>query len=199
MAFGLKKKDDVLEGAYLVVGLGNPGEQYEKTRHNAGKMTVDLIAEELRVNYWKTECGASTGKTEYRDTPIILAKPHSYMNVSGSPVKELSKKYKIEPGHLIVIHDELDIDAGTVRVKIGGGHGGHNGLRSIIDKLQTRDWNRVRIGIGRPPGRMDPADFVLSVPKKQEEEELAHACQLGADATLFLIENGLAKTQQQYN
>lgn len=199
MAFGLKKKDAESEGAYLVVGLGNPGEDYEHTRHNAGKLTIDRIADELRVNYWKTEGGAATGKTTYRDIPVILVKPHSFMNVSGAPVKELCKKYKIAPDHLIVIHDELDIDAGTVRVKFGGGHGGHNGLRSICDKLQTRDWYRVRIGIGRPPGRMDPADYVLSVPKKHDEEAFAHACQLGADATLSLISEGLEKTQQQFN
>lgn len=199
MAFGFNKKDEALEGAFLIVGLGNPGEQYEHTRHNAGKLTVDLIADELGVNYWKTECGSSAGKTSYRDVSVIVAKPHSFMNVSGSPVKELCKKYKIDPDHLIIIHDELDIDAGTVRVKFGGGHGGHNGLRSICDKLQTRDWYRVRIGVGRPPGRMDPADYVLSVPKKQDEEAFAHACQLGSEATLSLITEGLEKTQQKFN
>lgn len=198
LGFGKSKETDQGE-MYLIVGLGNPGEDYERTRHNAGKLTVDLLAHELGVNYWKTECGSSTGKTKYRDLSVILAKPHSFMNVSGSSVKELCKKYKVDPDHLIVIHDELDIEAGTVRVKQGGGHGGHNGLRSLVDKLQTRDWYRVRIGVGRPPGRMDPADYVLSVPKKKDEENFEHACHLGADATLSLLSQGLEKTQQQYN
>ena len=120
---------------YLIVGLGNPGEEYEHTRHNAGFDTVDLIGEEAGARYWKTECGALTAKGVYRDEDLILAKPQSYMNTSGGPVKQLCNAYGIEPDHLIVIHDELDIDPGTVRVKFGGGHAGHNGLRSICERV----------------------------------------------------------------
>lgn len=184
---------------YLVVGLGNPGEKYEGTRHNAGFMTVDLIANDLSVRYWKTECGALTAKAVYRDTDIVLAKPQGFMNTSGGPVKKLCGAYGVSPDHLIVIHDELDIDPATVRVKFGGGHAGHNGLRSIGDKLGVRDWFRVRIGIGRPPGRMPVSDYVLSVPRKEAADDLDHACQKGAEATLCLIDGGLEKTQQAFN
>ena len=123
----------------MIAGLGNPGEEYEHTRHNAGFDTVDVLADELGVRYWKNECGALTGKGTWRDHDLVLAKPQSFMNTSGGPVKQLMNAYGVDAEHLVVIHDELDIDPGTVRVKFGGGHAGHNGLRSICDKLGTRD------------------------------------------------------------
>ena len=184
---------------FLIVGLGNPGEEYEHTRHNAGFDTVDKIAAEIGVRYWKNECGALTGKGAYHDIDVVLAKPQSYMNTSGGPVKQLMNAYGVSPDHLVVIHDELDIDPGTIRVKFGGGHAGHNGLRSICDKLGTRDWFRVRCGIGRPPGRMPVADYVLSRPKKDAADDFAQATDLGCEAALFLIEHGLEKTQQKFN
>lgn len=184
---------------YLIVGLGNPGEEYTHTRHNAGFDTVDLIGDEVGARYWKTECGALTAKGAYHDIDVLLAKPQSYMNTSGGPVKQLCNAYGVDPDHLVVIHDELDIDPGTIRVKFGGGHAGHNGLRSICDKLGTRDWFRVRCGIGRPPGRMNVADYVLSLPKKEAAEDFEHACDLASQATLYLIEHGLEKTQQKFN
>lgn len=184
---------------FLIVGLGNPGEEYEHTRHNAGFDTVDKIASEIGVRYWKNECGALTGKGAYHDIDVVLAKPQSYMNTSGGPVKQLMNAYGVSPDHLVVIHDELDIDSGTIRVKFGGGHAGHNGLRSICDKLGTRDWFRVRCGIGRPPGRMPVADYVLSLPKKDAADDFAQAIDLGCEAALFLIEHGLEKTQQKFN
>lgn len=184
---------------FLIVGLGNPGEKYEHTRHNAGFDTVDKIASEIGVRYWKNECGALTGKGAYHDIDVVLAKPQSYMNTSGGPVKQLMNAYGVSPDRLVVIHDELDIDPGTIRVKFGGGHAGHNGLRSICDKLGTRDWFRVRCGIGRPPGRMPVADYVLSLPKKDAADDFAQATDLGCEAALFLIEHGLEKTQQKFN
>ena len=184
---------------FLIVGLGNPGEEYEHTRHNAGFDTVDKIAAEIGVRYWKNECGALTGKGAYHDIDVVLAKPQSYMNTSGGPVKQLMNAYGVSPDHLVVIHDELDIDPGTIRVKFGGGHAGHNGLRSICDKLGTRDWFRVRCGIGRPPGRVPVADYVLSLPKKDAADDFAQATDLGCEAALFLIEHGLEKTQQKFN
>ena len=184
---------------FLIVGLGNPGEEYEHTRHNAGFDTVDKIAAKIGVRYWKNECGALTGKGAYHDIDVVLAKPQSYMNTSGGPVKQLMNAYGVSPDHLVVIHDELDIDPGTIRVKFGGGHAGHNGLRSICDKLGTRDWFRVRCGIGRPPGRMPVADYVLSLPKKDAADDFAQATDLGCEAALFLIEHGLEKTQQKFN
>lgn len=184
---------------FLIVGLGNPGEEYEHTRHNAGFDTVDKIASEIGVRYWKNECGALTGKGVYHDIDVVLAKPQSYMNTSGGPVKQLMNAYGVSPDRLVVIHDELDIDPGTIRVKFGGGHAGHNGLRSICDKLGTRDWFRVRCGIGRPPGRMPVVDYVLSLPKKDAADDFAQATDLGCEAALFLIEHGLEKTQQKFN
>lgn len=184
---------------FLIVGLGNPGEEYEHTRHNAGFDTIDKIASEIGVRYWKNECGALTGKGAYHDIDVVLAKPQSYMNTSGGPVKQLMNAYGVSPDRLVVIHDELDIDPGTIRVKFGGGHAGHNGLRSICDKLGTRDWFRVRCGIGRPPGRVPVADYVLSLPKKDAADDFAQATDLGCEAALFLIEHGLEKTQQKFN
>lgn len=183
----------------MIAGLGNPGEEYAHTRHNAGFDTVDKIAEQIGVRYWKSQGGALVGKGTYRGEELVLAKPQSYMNTSGGPVKSLMSTYKVAPDHLIVIHDELDIDPGTIRCKFGGGHAGHNGLRSICDKLGTRDWFRVRCGIGRPPGRMPVADYVLSLPKKDAADDFAQATDLGCEAALFLIEHGLEKTQQKFN
>ena len=184
---------------FLIVGLGNPGAEYEHTRHNAGFDVVDALADELGARYWKTEGGALTARCTYRGDELALVKPQSYMNTSGGPVKTLMKTYGVAPDHLIVVHDELDIDPGTIRVKFGGGHAGHNGLRSIGDKLGTRDWHRVRVGIGRPPGRKPVVDWVLSQPRKDDLEAFQHAVALGAEAVLFLIGNGLEKTQQRFN
>ena len=184
---------------YLIVGLGNPGDEYAHTRHNAGFDVVDAIADEIGVRYWKTECGALTAKGAWRDHDVVLAKPQSYMNTSGGPVKQLMNAYGVDGEHLIVVHDELDIDPGTVRAKFGGGHAGHNGLRSICDKTGTRDWFRLRVGIGRPPGRLPVADYVLSLPKKEAKEDFDYAVDRGAQAVLFLMENGLEKTQQRFN
>ncbi|MEG2459254.1 MAG: aminoacyl-tRNA hydrolase [Raoultibacter sp.] len=184
---------------YLIVGLGNPGQDYEHTRHNAGFDTLDRIAEAVGARYWKTECGALTAKAVYHNEDVLLAKPQSFMNTSGGPAKQLCNAYGIEPDHVIVIHDELDIDPGTIRVKFGGGHAGHNGLRSLCDKLNTHDWFRVRIGIGRPPGRMNVADYVLSLPKKEAAQDFEAAQQRGCEAVFYLIDNGLEKTQQQFN
>ena len=160
---------------YLIVGLGNPGDEYAHTRHNAGFDVVDAIADEIGVRYWKTECGALTAKGAWRDHDVVLAKPQSYMNTSGGPVKQLMNAYGVDGEHLIVVHDELDIDPGT------------------------RDWFRLRVGIGRPPGRMPVADYVLSLPKKEAKEDFDYAVDRGAQAVLFLMENGLEKTQQRFN
>jgi len=185
--------------AYLLVGLGNPGEEYAHTRHNAGFDALDRVAEELAVRYWKSECGALSAKAAYHGSDLVLAKPQGFMNTSGGPVKLLCAKYGVAPERLIVIHDDLDIPEGGLNVKFGGGHAGHNGLRSIFDKLMTRDFFRVRVGIGHPPGRMDPADYVLQTPKKEALEGFQASCGLAAQAALSLVDTGLEKTQQQFN
>ena len=172
---------------WLIVGLGNPGAEYVGTRHNAGFKTVDALGEELGANYWKTECGCLTAKVKLDGMQLVLAKPQSFMNLSGGPVKKACAQYGVQPDHLVVIHDELDIPAGDVRVKFGGGHAGHNGLRSICDTLGTRDWHRVRVGIGRPPGKMNPADFVLSVPKAEALETFEQAVETAASRTREVV------------
>ena len=136
---------------FLIVGLGNPGEEYEHTRHNAGFDTVDKIASEIGVRYWKNECGALTGKGAYHDIDVVLAKPQSYMNTSGGPVKQLMNAYGVSPDRLVVIHDELDIDPGTIRVKFGGGHAGHNGLRSICEAVMATflAWPKISVNCMR--------------------------------------------------
>ena len=184
---------------YLIVGLGNPGEQYAHTRHNAGFDAIDALADTAGARYWKTECGSLTAQGALAGAECVLAKPQSFMNASGGPVKQLCATYGVQADHLIVVHDELDIDPGAIRVKFGGGHAGHNGLRSICDKLGTRDWYRVRVGIGRPPGRMDAADWVLSLPRKDAAEDFAVSCVRAAEAVEFLIEHGLEATQQKFN
>ncbi len=184
---------------YLVVGLGNPGQEYEHTRHNAGFDAVDILAERHGGRYWKSECGAVTCKIVVADDDVVLAKPQGFMNTSGGPVKHLCGAYGISPEQLIVVHDDLDIDPDRIRAKLGGGSAGHNGLKSIADKLGTRDWLRVRVGIGRPPGRMDAADYVLARPRKEDAEQLAVSCAVAADAVESLIARGLEPTQQQFN
>ena len=177
----------------VVVGLGNQGEEYSDTRHNAGFIVVDKLAEELCANYWKIECGAKTAHVgEY-----ILVKPQSFMNLSGSPVKNILDKYEID--ELIVVHDDMDILGGNIRIKRGGGNAGHNGLKSIDQKLGTNDYIRVRVGIDHAPGRMPFADYVLASPKGKAKEDFEAACTRAADAVLYLGEHTLEQAQQEFN
>ena len=184
---------------YLVAGLGNPGEEYAHTRHNAGFDTVDEIAREANVSYWKNECGAFTAKVRLAGEEVLLAKPQSYMNTSGGPVKKLMEAHGVDAEHLIVVHDDLDIEPASIRVKFGGGLAGHNGLKSIAEKLGVRDWYRVRVGIGRPPGRMPVVDFVLTKPRKEAADDFAQGCYRASLAVESLIRDGLQKTQQEFN
>ena len=175
-------------------------------RHIKAEAGFDISAGEVRIDsdwVWALDCSGdfniSGGSLYVKPSSGGGVLCNGDFTVSGGPVKKLCDAYGIEPDHLIIIHDELDIDPGTVRVKFGGGHAGHNGLRSICDKLGTRDWYRLRCGIGRPPGRMDVADFVLSVPKKEAADDFAYAVDRAAQATLCLISEGLEKAQQQFN
>ena len=184
---------------YLIMGLGNPGEEYAGTRHNAGYEVVDRLAEAVGVRYWKNEAGCEVGEGTFESLRVLLAKPGSFMNTSGGPVSKLMKRRGITPDRLIVVHDELDIPAATLRVKNGGGHAGHRGLRSIVEALGTRDWLRVRIGIGRPPGRMDPSDFVLTRPRGDDALAFANTADRGAEAVLSLMTAGFEPTRQKYH
>ena len=165
----------------LIVGLGNPGPEYADTRHNAGFLVIDSIAGELSASYWKNRAGALVAEVEVDGRTVVLAKPQSFMNVSGGPVKKLLDHYGLSPDDLLVVHDELDIPSGEVRAKVGGGHAGHNGLRSIHDKLGTDAYARIRVGIGRPPGRMPAADYVLQAPRGDELYNFEAAVEKGAE------------------
>jgi len=182
----------------LVVGLGNPGPQYAKTRHNLGFMVADLLAARMGGQFKvHKRSGAEivTGRLAHR--PVVLAKPRTYMNESGRQVGPLAKFYSVMPTDIIVIHDELDIDFGRIRLKLGGGEGGHNGLRSVANSLGTKNFQRVRIGVGRPPGRKDPAAYVLEPFTAAERTEVSAICEQAADATELLIEAGLEPAQNQ--
>lgn len=182
----------------LVVGLGNPGPQYAKTRHNLGFMVADLLAARMGGQFKvHKRSGAEivTGRLAHR--PVVLAKPRTYMNESGRQVGPLAKFYSVMPADIIVIHDELDIDFGRIRLKLGGGEGGHNGLRSVANSLGTKNFQRVRIGVGRPPGRKDPAAYVLESFTAAERTEVPAICEQAADATELLIEAGLETAQNQ--
>jgi len=180
----------------LVVGLGNPGPNYARTRHNVGFMVVDLLAERIGSAFkLHKKSGADIATGRLSGQPVVLARPRCYMNESGRQVGPLAKFYSVPPGGLVVIHDDLDLDFGRIRLKQGGGEGGHNGLRSIATVLGSKDFQRVRLGIGRPPGRQDPAAFVLQAFGAREREQVPTICEQAADATELLIELGLEPAQ----
>lgn len=185
--------------ARLVVGLGNPGPEYEMTRHNAGFLVVDLLGENLRATYWKDECGAKVAVVRLGDGDLVLAKPQTFMNLSGASVKRLVESYAIDLAQMIVIHDDIDLAPGRVTCKRDGGHGGHNGLRSLHEKLGTDSYQRVRVGVGRPPGRMDPADWVLQPLKGAAREEFEGTIPTAAQAVLHVLEHGIDSAMQEYN
>jgi peptidyl-tRNA hydrolase, PTH1 family len=191
-------------GPWLVVGLGNPGPQYAGNRHNVGAMVVDELVRRsgttLRTHKARAHAAQvriGTGPGGVPGPPAVVAVPASYMNESGGPVKALLSFFSVPAERLVVVHDELDLEAGTVRLKRGGGEGGHNGLRSISSSLGTRDYHRVRVGIGRPPGRMDAADFVLRDFSPTERKELPFLLDDSADAVEQLVTLGLLDAQQR--
>lgn len=182
----------------LVVGLGNPGPQYAKTRHNLGFMVADLLAARMGATFKvHKRSGAEVVTGRLAGRSVVLAKPRTYMNESGRQVGPLAKFYSVEPAAVIVIHDELDIEFGRIRLKLGGGEGGHNGLRSVASALATKEFQRVRIGVGRPPGRKDPAAFVLEPFTAAERTEVPTICEQAADATELLLELGLEPAQNR--
>jgi len=195
--------DGSATGPWLVAGLGNPGAKYADNRHNVGAMVVEELARRSGTSLRAHKAGAIAAQVRLGGLPgnpgpaAILAVPTAYMNVSGGPVKALMSFFSVPTQQLIVIHDELDIDAGVVRLKRDGGEGGHNGLRSISGALGTKDYHRVRVGIGRPPGRMDPADYVLRDFSPVERKELPFVLSAAADAVELLVLRGLVDAQQQ--
>lgn len=181
----------------LIVGLGNPGSGYAGNRHNAGFMVVDELARRVNSRLTTHKAGADVLEARLAGRRVILAKPRSFMNVSGPAVAATARYFKVPPTDVVVVHDDLDLEFGVLKLKRGGGEGGHNGLRSVSACLGSRDYLRVRFGIGRPPGRMDPADYVLrdfSPVQRQELDLLVDRC---ADAVEQLLAQGLAATQNQ--
>jgi peptidyl-tRNA hydrolase, PTH1 family len=184
---------------WIIAGLGNPGPEYAGNRHNAGAMVVALLAERIGARFKAHRTRNDIAEGRLSGQPVTLARPRSYMNLSGGPVAALANFYKLPPERVVVIHDELDVPFGGVRLKLGGGDNGHNGLRSITSSLGTRDYYRVRFGIGRPPGRMDPAAFVLRDFSATERKELPFALDRCADAVEALITKGLVEAQNLYH
>jgi len=190
---------------WLVVGLGNPGPSYSGHRHNIGYLVADELADRMGASFRAHKSGRADVVEGRLGTPglpgprVVLMRARCYMNESGGPVKALANFYKVAPDRIIAIHDELDIGFGTLRVKLGGGDNGHNGLRSMRSSLGTGDFYRVRAGIGRPPGRQDVADFVLSNYSSTERKELPFQIGDAADAVESLITDGLEKTQSKFN
>ncbi len=188
---------------WLVVGLGNPGDEYAATRHNVGQMVIDHLAKrhnvKLSSHKSRTDIAAYKLGVGADAHSIILAKSKSYMNESGGPIKALASFYSIEPANVIVLHDELDIGYAAIRSKIAGGDNGHNGLKSLTSSFGTAEYFRVRLGIGRPMGKQDPADFVLKQFSKEEKKSLDEFIGCGADCVEFLIDKGLDLTQSKFN
>ncbi len=179
----------------IVCGLGNPDADYERTRHNAGFATVDVLAARHGVRYWKSEVGAQVASLTWRGADgeqreVLLAKPMSYMNTSGGPLSKLARAHRVAPQQILVVHDEVDLAAGEVRLKLGGGLNAHNGLRSIADKLGSRDFARVQFGIGRPPGKMQVADYVLRELKGGFLDEFNITAERAADLVERILTEG---------
>lgn len=188
---------------WIVVGLGNPGEQYSATRHNVGQMVIDELAKRHQVKIAshksRTDIAAYKLSAGVDVFSVIIAKSKGYMNESGGPIKALANFYSVQPQQVIVLHDELDIPFAAIRSKIAGGDNGHNGLKSLTSAFDTPEYFRVRLGIGRPMGEQDPADFVLKQFSKEEKKDLAEFLDRGADVVESLIINGLDLTQSKFN
>ena len=186
------------QDAWLVVGLGNPGDRYAATRHNVGQMVLDELASRIGASFSrhpKANARTAEGRIAPGAPKLVLAKPNTYMNESGGPIAQLRGYYDLPVERIVVVHDELDIDFDALKLKQGGGHGGHNGLRDAAKALGSPEFLRVRVGIGRPPGRQDPADFVLAPFSKTERETLPVLIQEAADAVELIAREGLLAAQ----
>ncbi|MFB7798443.1 aminoacyl-tRNA hydrolase [Isoptericola sp. NPDC056134] len=195
------------ETPWLVVGLGNPGPKYAGNRHNVGQMVLDLLAERTGARFSRhARAQAAVAETRLGVLPggrpgprVVLAKPTTYMNTSGGPVAGLVKYYGVDPAQVVVVHDEVDIPFDTIKLKSGGGEGGHNGLRDITKALGTKDYVRVRVGVGRPPGRMDTADHVLKDFSATERKDLPILVDDAADAVEMVFAEGLLAAQGKFH
>ncbi len=188
-----------MTGKYLIVGLGNPGRKYEKTRHNVGFHTVEELARRYGLKFNRKSRKALTASGTIKGEKVILAKPQTYMNVSGQAVRSLVDFHKIEHERILVIHDDLDTPLGILRLRKAGGHGGQKGVQSIIQHIGTRDFNRARIGIGRPPGKMDPAKYVLTTFKGDDKILAREVVERAADAVETWLTEGIEVAMSRHN
>jgi peptidyl-tRNA hydrolase, PTH1 family len=184
---------------FLLIGLGNPGREYKDNRHNIGFMLIDRLAVRLNARGMKLQSKAIVTSGLYEERKLILAKPQTYMNLSGQSVQGLLNFYKIPAENLMVAHDDLDIPLGTIRIRPGGGAGGQRGMASTIERLGTKDFPRLRLGIGRPPGRMDPAAYVLQDFSKADLLIVSETLDRAADAVLTFVTEGLNKAMNKFN
>ena len=187
------------ENTFLLLGLGNPGREYKDNRHNFGFMLIDRIAVRLNARGMKVQSKAIVMDARHDEKKLILAKPQTYMNLSGQSVQGLAHFYKVPYENLMILSDDLDIPFGTIRIRASGGPGGQRGLGSILEKLGTKDIPRLRLGIGRPPGRMDPAAYVLQDFSRDELKELSSILDRGADAVFAFVDHGLNKAMNDFN
>jgi PTH1 family peptidyl-tRNA hydrolase len=186
-------------GPFIIAGLGNPGRNYEHNRHNVGFMLLNRVANKLGESFGKIEAKALVCKTSYLGERIILVKPQTYMNKSGMSVASLVRFYQVPLENLLVTYDDVDLPLGVIRIRPSGGSGGQNGMQSIIERLGTEEFPRLRIGTGRPPGRMDAADYVLQDFSSQEIELLNDILDRGVNAVLAFISNGLDNAMNTFN
>jgi len=187
------------ETTFLLIGLGNPGREYRDTRHNLGFMLIDRLCVRLNARGMKVQSKAVVTSAMYGDRKLILAKPQTYMNLSGHSAQGLLNFYKLPMENMLVAHDDLDLPFGTIRIRPGGGPGGQRGMASTIEQLGTKDFPRLRIGIGRPPGRMNPTDYVLQNFSREEVKSLSEILDRAADAALTFVVDGLNKAMNKYN
>ena len=190
------------ESPWLVVGLGNPGKEYSGNRHNVGFMVADLLASRVGAKFGRSKrahADVAEGRMGFGGPKLVLLKPLTYMNLSGAPVVSLAQFFKVPVSNVIAVHDELDVPFGQVRAKRGGGEGGHNGLRSMSKSLSSKEYARVRFGIGRPPGRQDPADYVLSDFSGAERKELEFLVDRAADVVEAIVLEGVEWAQNKYH
>jgi PTH1 family peptidyl-tRNA hydrolase len=184
---------------FLLVGLGNPGREYKDSRHNFGFMLIDRLCVRLNARGMKMQSKAIVISATHAERKLILAKPQTYMNLSGASVQGLAHFYKIPLTNLMVLSDDLDLPFGTIRIRASGGAGGQRGLLSIIERLGSKDFPRLRLGVGRPPGRMEPADYILQDFSRQDLAALSEILDRGADAVLTFVTEGLNAAMNKFN
>ena len=184
---------------WLVVGLGNPGNRYSFTRHNVGFMVADNLAMGLKAGSYRESCHSLVAESDAAREKVVLAKPMTFMNLSGKAVSLCLDKFSLHAENLIVVHDDIDLDFGRVKIRDRGGHGGHNGMRSIMREIDNREFLRIKIGIGRPPEGVDPADYVLSRFRGEEENIVGAAVEKAAEAVMMIVEEGPVKAMNRFN